>query len=44
MAFDLKCKELAEYFLVGEEADENDVNELAQVIQDRIEAWLNEEC
>jgi hypothetical protein len=43
-SYDEKCEELARYFLEGEEVDENDIKELAQVIQDRIELWLTSEC
>lgn len=43
---DRKCKELAEYFLSDAELDVKDqcVAELAQVIQDRIELWMDTEC
>lgn len=40
MSYDTKCEELAEHFLQDEEHDQNDVAELAQVIQDAVENWF----
>ena len=41
MAFDAKCFDLAEHFLAGEGATPQHVRQLAQVIQDCIEDWLD---
>lgn len=40
--FDPKCFELAEYFLDGEaEVTPDEINKLAQHIQNEIESWLS---
>ena len=46
MSYDVKCDELARYFLADAEEDvrEECVKELAQVIQDAIESYLDGSC
>jgi hypothetical protein len=38
--YDVKCGELAEYFLADEEHEPEEVASLAQEIQDSIERWF----
>lgn len=41
-SYDARCEELAGHFLSDEAHDDEDVQKLAQTIQDAIEDWLRE--